>query len=116
MADGCLFCGIVAGDVDARIVARADGVVAFEDVSPQAPVHVLVVPEDHMSSLEEAGDEDEPILGRLLLTAAGIARQRGIADSGYRVAMNCNEEGGQTVYHAHLHLIGGEPLGGRLRG
>lgn len=90
--------------------------VAFEDVSPQAPVHVLVVPEEHLASLDAADEDQEGVLGRLLLTAAHIARQRGISESGYRVAMNCNEEGGQTVFHAHLHLIGGEPLGGRLRG
>lgn len=109
MSDNCLFCKIVVGEIPATLVAETDECVAFRDTNPQAPVHVLVIPRRHVSSLNEASDA--ALLGRLSLLAADIARREGIAESGYRTVMNTNAGAGQTVFHVHLHLLGGRPMG-----
>ena len=108
MAADCLFCKIVAGEIPATLVRRTDRLVAFRDVSPQAPVHVLVIPTEHLGSLADV--QDGRLLGEMLLLARDIAREEKIADDGYRVVFNTNRNGGQTVFHLHLHLLGGRRL------
>jgi len=100
----CLFCKIVAGDIPADIVHRTGDILAFRDINPQAPLHVLVIPTDHMASLEAAQDSHRDVLGALMLTARDIA-------DGYRTVMNVGVDGGQTVHHVHLHLLAGRALG-----
>jgi len=109
MADDCLFCRIVRREIPATIVAETDDCVAFRDVRPQAPVHVLVIPREHVASLNDA--TDARLVGRLAILAAEIARKEGIAESGYRTVINTNADAGQTVFHVHLHLLGGRHLG-----
>jgi histidine triad (HIT) family protein len=109
VADDCLFCRIVRGEIPAQIVAETDDCVAFRDVDPQAPVHVLVVPREHVASLSDA--QDPAMVGRLALLAARIADDAGIAQSGYRTVINTNGDAGQTVPHIHLHLLGGRRMG-----
>ena len=106
----CLFCKIVAGEIPADIVFETDKVIAFRDINPQAPTHVLIIPRKHIPTINDlqSGDADE--IGHLFLAAKAIAVQEGIDDAGYRVAMNCNEAAGQTVFHLHLHLLGGRQL------
>jgi len=106
----CLFCAIVAGDIPAEIVFQDDQVLAFRDISPQAPTHVLIIPKRHIATLNDLTEADNALLGQMHLTAANIAKQAGIAEAGYRVAMNCNAAGGQTVFHIHLHLLGGRAM------
>ena len=106
----CLFCQIVNRELNASIVYEDDHVVAFNDINPQAPTHVLVVPRRHIASLNELTPEDDQIVGELARRAAAIAKSRGIATGGYRVVFNTNRDAGQTVFHIHLHLIGGRPL------
>ncbi len=109
MADNCLFCRIVRREIPATVVAETEDCVAFRDINPQAPVHVLVIPREHVESLDVAADPR--LVGRLALVAAEIARKEGIADSGYRTVINTNADAGQTVFHIHLHLLGGRRLG-----
>ena len=109
MTQDCLFCRIVAGEIPATVVAETDECVAFRDVNPQAPVHVVVVPRLHVRSLNEASDA--ALVGSLSLLAADIAKREGIAESGYRTVINTNYDAGQTVFHIHLHLLGGRPMG-----
>lgn len=109
MADGCLFCRIVRGEIPAKIVAETPECVAFRDINPQAPTHVVVVPREHVASLDAA--RDPALVGRLALLAAEIARSEGIAERGYRTVINTNADAGQTVFHIHLHLLGGRVLG-----
>jgi len=106
----CLFCKIVAGDIPASRVFEDDRCIAFNDISPQAPTHVLIVPRQHIDSLNTATESDDDLLGHLLLTGASIAREKGFADDGYRVVINTNSDGGQTVFHVHVHLLGGRPF------
>jgi len=108
MADDCLFCRIVRNEIPAKLVAEDDHCVAFRDINPQAPVHVLVIPREHVPSLNQA--TDAAMLGRLSLMAAEIARREGVAESGYRTVVNTNAAAGQTVFHVHLHLLGGRSL------
>jgi histidine triad (HIT) family protein len=108
MADDCLFCRIVRKEIPARLVAEDEHCIAFRDINPQAPVHVLVIPRKHVPSLDQTGDAE--MLGRLSLMAAEIARAEGITARGYRTVMNTNADAGQTVFHVHLHLIGGRPM------
>jgi histidine triad (HIT) family protein len=103
----CLFCKIVAGDIPSSKVYEDDDLFAFDDVSPQAPTHVLIVPRRHIDSLDKAEASDQELLGKLMLAAADIAREKGFAKDGYRVVINTNENGGQTVFHLHVHLMGG---------
>lgn len=107
-AADCIFCKIVAGEIPATLVRRTDRLVAFRDVSPQAPVHVLVIPTEHLASLGEV--QDGRVLGEMLMLARDIARDEKIAEDGYRVVLNTNKNGGQTVFHLHLHLLGGRRL------
>ena len=109
MPDDCLFCRIVRGEIPAKIVKDTEECVAFEDINPQAPVHVLVIPKTHVASLNDA--TDPALVGRLALVAAGIAREKGLAKGGYRTVINTNADAGQTVFHIHLHLLGGRKLG-----
>ena len=111
MADACLFCRIVAGEIPATVVLETEDSLAFRDVSPQAPLHVLVIPKRHVASLDEAAPSDAELLGRLALVAAEVARQEGVAERGYRCVVNTNAEAGQTVFHVHLHLLAGRHLG-----
>jgi len=104
----CVFCKIVAGEIPAKVVKRADGMLAFTDQNPQAPTHVLVVPTTHIGSLNDA--KDGAVLGRLLTFAREIAQDAGIATKGYRVVVNTNPDGGQTVFHLHLHVLGGRVM------
>ena len=103
----CLFCQIVDGSIPARKLYEDDQAMAIEDVNPQASVHMLVIPKRHMVSLDETQEMDEALLGRLLVVCAKMARERGIAESGYRVVANTGREAGQTVFHLHFHVLGG---------
>lgn len=108
--DDCIFCGIAAGTIPSSKVFEDEHCVAFNDLAPQAPTHILLIPREHLDSLDDAGNPDEAVLGRLLLTAASIARDKGFADDGYRVVINTNRDGGQTVFHLHVHLLAGRPF------
>ncbi len=108
MADDCLFCRIVRGEIPAKLVFESPDVVAFRDINPQAPTHILVIPRDHVPSLNHA--TDAAMLGRLSLVAAELAKKEGIADAGYRTVINTNRAAGQTVFHVHLHLLGGRDM------
>lgn len=108
MANDCLFCRIIKKEIPASIVAENEHCVAFRDINPQAPVHILVIPRVHVASLDEAKDAES--IGRMLLMAARLARTEGIAQRGYRVVLNTNADGGQTVAHVHLHLLGGRRM------
>ena len=105
----CLFCRIVAGEIPAKKVYEDHHVLAFEDIQPQAPTHVLIVPKRHLAGLAEASAEDANLIGMCQLAAAEIARQRGL-DSGYRTVVNVGPDAGQTVFHLHVHLLGGRAL------
>ena len=105
-----IFEKIAAREIPAKIVHETDDFLAFHDVNPQAPTHVLIVPRKHIASLDTAKPEDAELLGKLLLAAQKIARQEGIAASGYRTVNNCNADAGQTVFHIHVHLLGGKKL------
>ncbi|MEO7672901.1 MAG: histidine triad nucleotide-binding protein [Pyrinomonadaceae bacterium] len=108
--ENCIFCRIASGDIPSSRVFEDDVCVAFNDTSPHAPTHILIIPRAHCDSLDTAKHSDKDTLGHLLLTAAEIARKEGIADDGYRVVINTNFDGGQTVYHIHVHLLGGRPF------
>jgi len=107
----CLFCKIVAGEIPADIVFENDDVIAFRDVNPQAPTHVLIVPRRHIPTINDLEESDARTVGNLYLAAKEVAADEGFAASGYRVVMNCNAAAGQTVFHIHLHLLGGRILG-----
>ena len=106
-----LFEKIIAGDLPATMVYRDDRVVAFLDIRPAAPIHVLIVPKKVIPTTDDVADEDESLIGHMVIVARNIARERGIAKSGYRLIVNCNPDSGQEVYHLHMHLLGGRPLG-----
>ena len=103
----CLFCKIIKREIPADIVYEDDHVLAFNDISPQAPTHQLIIPKKHISTLNDIDETELATIGRLQFTAAKLAQEQGFAKDGYRVVMNCNEMGGQTVYHIHMHLMGG---------
>jgi histidine triad (HIT) family protein len=107
MSQDCLFCKIIAGEISSELVHEDETCVAFNDISPQAPTHILIIPREHIASLDEASAGQKETLGHLLLTAAEIAREKGFAGKGYRTVINTNEDGGQTVFHLHVHLLGG---------
>lgn len=107
----CVFCKIIAGEIPGEIVHQDDDVVAFRDLNPQAPTHVLVVPRRHIATINDLQEGDAELVGRLYLAAAAVARQEGIDRRGYRTVMNCNAEAGQSVYHIHLHVLGGRVMG-----
>ena len=106
----CLFCRIIAGEIPSSKVFEDDVCYAFNDISPQAPTHVLIVPREHVDSLDTASFANKDLLGHVLLKAAEIAREKGFANDGYRVVINTNADGGQTVFHLHVHLLGGRPF------
>jgi histidine triad (HIT) family protein len=110
MSDDCLFCKIIAGEIPSNKVYSDDEVYAFEDISPQAPVHVLVVPKRHIEDMLAATETDEALLGKLLLRANAIAGQLGLSDSGFRYVINTGPDSCRTIFHIHLHIIGGRKL------
>jgi len=110
MADNCLFCGIVAGEVPATVVRDGERTLAFRDVNPQAPVHVLVIPKDHHADLGALAAADPTLLAEVLAEAAAVAAAEGLAGAGYRVVFNTGANGGQTVAHLHAHVLGGRAL------
>ena len=107
----CLFCKMVSGEIAPDTVYEDDQVLAFRDISPQAPTHILVIPKEHIGTLNDIDDAHRDTIGRLVQTAARVAEQEGVAESGYRTVMNCNDDGGQTVFHIHLHLMAGRRMG-----
>lgn len=109
-----IFSKIIRKEIPAAIVYQDELVTAFRDIEPQAPTHILIVPNKFIPTLNHLTAEDEPALGRLFTVAAKIAKEEGIDESGYRVSMNCNQHAGQEVFHIHLHLLGGKPLGKML--
>jgi histidine triad (HIT) family protein len=106
----CLFCRIVAGEIPSRTVYSDDRLVAFEDVSPQAPLHVLIVPREHIATLNDLDEAHEDLIGQMIRRAASIARDRGYHEQGYRTVFNCNADAGQSVPHIHLHVLAGRRL------
>ncbi len=107
----CLFCKIAAGEITADVVQEGDDWVAFRDISPQAPTHILIIPREHIATLNEAGQDKAELLGRLFLAAKEIAADEGVAEDGYRTVLNCNAGAGQSVFHVHVHLLGGRAMG-----
>jgi histidine triad (HIT) family protein len=110
MSEDTIFGKIARGEIPADIVYEDEHVVAFRDLHPQAPTHVLVIPRKPIPTLNAAGSDDAELIGRLFLAAAKVAEQEGFAEDGYRTVVNCNANGGQTVFHLHVHLLGGRPL------
>ena len=106
----CLFCKIIEREIPASIVYEDERVLAFNDINPQAPTHVLVVPKRHIATLNDVASGDDQIVGEVIRRAAAIAKERGISAGGYRTVFNTNREAGQTVFHIHLHLLGGRPM------
>jgi histidine triad (HIT) family protein len=107
----CLFCGIIEGTVKSDIVYQDDAVVAFKDIGPRAPVHVLIIPRKHIAAVSDIEPADSPLLGAIFVAAAKLAKDLGIAESGYRVVVNNGADAGQSVLHLHFHLLGGRPMG-----
>ena len=110
MAEDCIFCKIARKEVPADILFEDDDLVAFNDIQPQAPTHVLIVPKKHIPTVNDLTEEHAALVGALALRAQALAAERGVDGAGYRLVMNCNAEGGQTVFHIHLHLLGGRQL------
>lgn len=106
----CLFCKIAAGEINADVTYENDRVIAFRDINPQAPTHLLIIPRDHVATINDLTDGNVGDVGALFLAAREVARQEGVDESGYRVVMNCMEGAGQSVFHIHLHLLAGRPL------
>ncbi|MGM9551673.1 MAG: histidine triad nucleotide-binding protein [Clostridia bacterium] len=106
----CLFCKIISGEIPSSKVYEDDNVYAFNDISPEAPVHVLIVPKEHISSANDLTDENSDIVSKIFIAAKKIAKEKNIAENGYRIVNNCGEDGGQTVKHLHFHLLGGRSL------
>ena len=107
----CLFCNIVRGEIPAEVVHRDDAVTAFRDINPQAPTHLLIVPNEHVVGTNELQPEHDALIGRLIRTAAQIAAKEGVGESGYRLTVNCGPNAGQLVKHLHFHLLGGRRMG-----
>ena len=106
----CLFCRIVSKKVPAKFIYEDERIMAFEDINPQAPVHALVIPKKHISTTLDIEDEDNELIGHLFQTAGKIAKEKGIAERGFRLVVNTNQEAGQTVYHVHIHILGGRHM------
>ena len=107
----CIFCKIADGEIETDFVYEDDQVVAFRDLNPQAPTHVLVIPREHIATTNDLTAQNADIVGRMTLAAKQIAEQDGIAERGYRTVLNCNPDAGQSVFHIHLHVLGGRPMG-----
>ena len=114
MSEECVFCKIAAGEIPSEILYRDDQVFAIRDINPQAPKHLLVLPIEHIPSLADMTARQAPLISHMILVSKELAVKEGVADRGYRLAINCRGEGGQTVPHLHLHLLGGRQLSGRL--
>jgi histidine triad (HIT) family protein len=110
----CIFCQIIAGKVPSEIIYQDGEVVAFRDINPQAPIHLLIIPKKHIPSLAHLSEGELPLAGRMVNVANQLAKKEGIAEGGYRLVINCGEEGGQLVPHLHLHLLGGRKLSDKL--
>lgn len=111
MTEDTIFSKIVRGEAPADIVFQDDRVTAFRDIQPQAPTHILIIPNKAIPTVNDVTEEDEALLGHLFVVAAKLAEQEGIAENGYRLIVNCNRDGGQVVFHLHMHLLGGRPIG-----
>lgn len=107
----CLFCKIIQEDIPAAIIYEDEKVIAFNDINPQAPFHALVVPRQHIRTLNDITEPDRELVGHMIMVAAKLAEQQGFAGDGYRTVLNCNDHGGQTVFHIHLHVLGGKAMG-----
>lgn len=110
MSEDCIFCKIIAKEIPAEILYSDERVTAFRDIEPAAPVHILIIPNKHIPSINEIKEEDKNLIGHLHIVAQKLAKEEGIAERGYRLMVNVGKEGGQMVYHLHLHLMGGKPL------
>lgn len=106
----CLFCKIAAGEIPATIVLEDKEIMVFRDINPQAPTHLLIIPKQHIATIDDTDIKDEQLLGRLILTAKKVAKMEGLSEAGYRLVFNVNTGGGQVVYHIHLHLLGGRQM------
>jgi len=106
----CLFCSIVEGKIKANLVYQDDSIVAFKDIAPKAPVHILIIPRQHLVSVSDIAEADRALIGQIFQVAARLAREQGIADSGYRVVVNSGADAGQSVFHLHYHLLGGRQM------
>ena len=110
----CIFCQIVAGKIPGEIMYQDEEVIAFRDINPQAPIHLLIIPKRHILSLAHLSDADTPLIGHMTKVANQLAKEEGIFESGYRLVINCGEQGGQLVPHLHMHLLGGRSLSGKM--
>jgi len=110
----CIFCKIAAGEIPAKTVLETDDVIAFDDIAPLAPVHCLVIPKKHIANMGEVTDDDRELIGKVMLAARDVAVKKGVSDAGFRLITNTRDHGGQEVYHLHVHVIGGRPLGRML--
>ena len=108
--EDCIFCKIVAGEVPAKKIHEDEEIIAFDDINPQAPVHVLVIPKKHIATLNDLGEEDHDLMGRMAMAAVRVAKLKGIEDSGYRLVTNCLAGAGQAVFHIHTHVLGGRQM------
>lgn len=106
-SENCIFCDIVHGEKPATIVHQSDKVLAFKDIRPQAPIHILIIPKEHIATLNDLTPDDQDLIGEMFLVATALAKKLGLAEQGYRTVFNCNRDAGQEVYHIHLHLLGG---------
>jgi histidine triad (HIT) family protein len=112
--EACIFCKIINKDIPSTIVVEDEKIIAIEDLTPQAPIHILIIPKKHFSTQLDCTTEETELLGHMLLTANKIAKEKGVSDQGFRVSMNTNDWGGQTVFHIHMHFLAGRPLSGKL--
>ena len=110
----CVFCQIASGEISSEILHQDDEIIAFRDINPRAPVHILIVPRKHVVSLTDLADEEMPILGKMASAAKKLAKKEGISEKGYRITVNSGSEGGQLVPHLHMHLLGGRQLSGSM--
>lgn len=112
--ENCLFCKIIKGDIPSTKVYEDEEVYAFKDINPEAPVHILVVPKKHISSINEIEDEDRELIGKIFTSIKKIAKEQGVEQSGYRVVSNCGKDAGQTIMHLHFHILAGKDLGEKV--
>lgn len=110
MSDSCLFCRIIHGEIPSELIYEDDRVIAFNDINPQAPNHFLIVPKKHIATLNDLSSEEIPLIGHMLLISAELAKKEGFSEAGYRTVFNCNAQAGQTIFHLHLHVLGGRAL------
>ncbi len=110
----CIFCKIVNKEIPAKIVYEDELVVAFHDINPQAPIHILIIPKEHISTVNDIEEKHKELIGHIFIVAKKIAKKMNFNENGYRILVNCNKDGGQEVYHIHFHLFAGKPLGQML--